>query len=58
MNICFFLVSDEFVKGSHETAVTDDSDSEIDEEKLLSHIQKKVARGRLLCTQKNDQNVI
>lgn len=51
--------SDDIVKGTAETAVSsDDSDSEVDEEKLLSHIQRKVAKGRSLCTPKKEQNVM
>lgn len=36
----------------------DDSDSEVDEQKLLLHIQRKVAKGRYLCAPKKEQNVM
>lgn len=51
--------SDDIVRTNLEkTDSDDDSDSEIDEEKLHLQIQKKVAKGRYLCVPKKEQNVM
>lgn len=52
---CYHFI-DDIVKVSLE-ADSENSDSEGDGEKLLPHIQRKVAKGHRLCTPKREQNV-
>lgn len=54
----FLIFLDDLVKVEIEANTSDDSDSEIEEDNLFIHIQKKVSKEHVLCAPKREQNVI